>query len=37
MQPKYRELLLDEDMRRWFENLNAKSVLTATVALRGLM
>ena len=36
MQPKYRELLLDEDMRRWFENLRAKSVLTATVALRNL-
>ena len=36
MQPKYRELLLDEDVRRWFENLNAKSVLTATVALRNL-
>ena len=36
MQPKYRELLLDEDVRRWFENLKAKSVLTATVALRNL-
>jgi integrase len=36
MQPKYRDLLLDEDVRRWFENLNAKSVLTATVALRNL-
>jgi integrase len=36
MQPKYQELLLDEDMRRWFENLRAKSVLTATVALRNL-
>jgi site-specific recombinase XerD len=36
MQPKYRKLLLDEDVRRWFENLNAKSVLTATVALRNL-
>ena len=36
MQPKYRELLLDEDVRRWFENLRAKSVLTATVALRNL-
>jgi len=36
MQPKYRELLLDEDVRRWFENLNARSVLTATVALRNL-
>ena len=36
MQPKYQELLLDEDVRRWFENLRAKSVLTATVSLRNL-
>ncbi len=36
MQPKYQELLRDEDLRRWFENLRAKSVLTATVALRNL-
>ena len=36
MQSKYRKLLLDEDVRRWFENLRAKSVLTATVALRNL-
>jgi integrase len=36
MQPKYQELLLDEDVRRWYENLRAKSVLTATVALRNL-
>ena len=36
MQPKYQELLLDEDVRRWFENLRAKSVLTATVGLRNL-
>ena len=36
MQPKYQELLLDEDIRRWFENIRAKSVLTATVALRNL-
>ena len=36
MQPKYREVLLDDDVRRWFENLRAKSVLTATVALRNL-
>ncbi|OWP55371.1 MAG: integrase [Cuniculiplasma sp. C_DKE] len=36
MQPKYRKLLLDDDIRRWFENLKAKSVLTATVALRNL-
>ena len=36
IQPKYQELLRDEDLRRWFENLRAKSVLTATVALRNL-
>jgi integrase len=36
IQPKYQELLLDDDVRRWFENLRAKSVLTATVALRNL-
>ena len=36
MHPKYRELLLDEDVRRWYENLRAKSILTATVALRNL-
>jgi len=36
MQPKYQDLLLDEDVRRWFENLKAKSILTATVALRNL-
>jgi len=36
MQPKYQGLLLDDDVRRWFENLRAKSVLTATVALRNL-
>ncbi|SIM83278.1 site-specific integrase [Cuniculiplasma divulgatum] len=36
MQPKYQELLLDDDVRRWYENLRAKSVLTATVALRNL-
>jgi site-specific recombinase XerD len=36
MQSKYQELLLDEDVRRWYENLRAKSVLTATVALRNL-
>ena len=36
MQPKYQELLLDDDVKRWFENLRAKSVLTATVALRNL-
>jgi len=36
MQPKYQNLLLDEDVRRWFENLKAKSILTATVSLRNL-
>ena len=36
MQSKYQELLLDEDVRRWYENLRVKSVLTATVALRNL-
>jgi len=36
MQPKYQELLIDEDVRRWFENLKAKSILAATVALRNL-
>ena len=36
MQPKYNELLLDDDVRRWFENLRARSVITATVYLRGL-
>ena len=36
MQPKYRELLLDKDVRRWVENLRSKSVLTETMALRNL-
>ena len=36
IQPEYQELLLDEDVQRWFENLRAKSVLTATVSLRNL-
>ncbi|MDS0256229.1 hypothetical protein ApAK_00795 [Thermoplasmatales archaeon AK] len=36
IQPKYQELLLDEDVRRWFENLKAKSVLMATVVLKNL-
>ena len=36
MKAKYRHLLKDEDVRRWFENLRAKSDLTATVYLRGL-
>jgi hypothetical protein len=36
MLPKYREMLLDEDVQRCFENLRTKSVLTATVAPRNL-
>ena len=36
MQPKYLELFLDEDVRRWFENLGTKSVLTETMALRNI-
>ena len=33
---KYKTMLVDEDVRRWFENLRAKSILTATVYLRTL-
>ncbi len=33
---KYRHLLEDKDVRRWYENLEAKSVITATVYLRTL-
>ncbi len=33
---KYKELLENEEIKRWFENLKAKSYLTATVYLRGL-
>jgi len=36
MKAKYLDLLQDDDVRRWFENLRAKSALTATVYLRGL-
>jgi site-specific recombinase XerC len=36
MKAKYQHLLKDDDVRRWFENLRAKSELTATVYLRGL-
>lgn len=36
MKAKYLDLLKDDDVRRWFENLGAKSELTATVWLRGL-
>ena len=34
--PKYRHLLEDKDVGRWYENLEAKSVITATVYLRTL-
>ena len=34
--PKYRHLLNDKNVRRWYENLKAKSILTATVYLRAL-
>lgn len=33
---KYKELLKDKGISRWFDNLRAKSYLTATVYLRGL-
>jgi len=36
MKAKYAYLLKDGDVKRWFDNLNAKSVLTATVYLRAL-
>jgi hypothetical protein len=36
MRAKYAYLLEDEDVRRWFDNLAAKSLLTATVYLRNL-
>ncbi len=36
MRAKYAYLLRDEDVRRWFDNLAAKSYLTATVYLRNL-
>ncbi len=35
-EPKYKELLDDKEIRRWFDNLRAKSYLTATVYMRGL-
>jgi site-specific recombinase XerC len=35
-QPKYLDLLKNERVRRWYENLNAKSYLTATTWLRTL-
>ena len=36
MRAKYAHLLMDADVRRWFENLAAKSIVTATVYLRTL-
>ena len=36
MKPKYLDLLKNEKVRRWYENLNAKSYLTATTLLRTL-
>ncbi|MEM3623981.1 MAG: hypothetical protein QXL52_01600, partial [Nitrososphaerales archaeon] len=36
MKAKYVRLLEDADVKRWFENLAAKSIVTATVYLRTL-
>ena len=36
MSGKYADLLNDRDVRRWYENLLARSDLTATVYLRTL-
>jgi len=36
MKAKYAYLLEDEDVKRWFENLAVRSILTATVYLRTL-
>lgn len=36
MPSKYAHLFKDEDIKRWFENLNARSDLTATIYLRSL-
>ena len=36
MKPKYLTLLKDDKVKRWYENLKAKSALTASVYLRGL-
>jgi len=36
MKAKYLDLLKDDDVRRWFENLRAKSTLTATAQSRAL-
>jgi len=36
MGSKYNHLLQDKDVKRWYENLEARSVITATVYLRTL-
>ena len=36
IQPKYLHLLENETVKRWYDNLKAKSVLTATTWLRTL-
>lgn len=36
MRSKYAHLLKDRDVRRWYENLGAKSVITARVYLRAM-
>jgi integrase len=36
LKAKYTHLLEDKDVRRWFDNLKAKSIVTATVYLRTL-
>jgi len=36
MKAKYVYLLDDNDVRRWFENLETKSLITASVCLRAL-
>jgi len=36
MTKKYSEMLEDDDVRRWYENLAAKSKITADVYLRTL-
>lgn len=36
MKAKYAQLLNDKDVKRWFDNLAAKSIVTATVYLRTL-
>ncbi len=36
LRAKYRHLLDDEDVKRWFDNLAAKSIISATVYLRTL-